>query len=138
MEFWGTIIISSFLIHPFMKKIVITLICGFSAFFMVSCGVLSTLTSVTNIGPQDSFVLGNNEHGSFHINLKNIAQHPLNIHLAPIEGGKHSPVVVQPDQKISLKVDRNTAIVIANQSNDNASVELKVVGDTGLSMGYKK
>ena len=121
-----------------MKKIFIPLICAFSAFFMVSCGIFGSLTSVTNIGPQDSFVLGNNQHGSFHINLKNIAQHPLNIHLAPIDGGKHSPVVVQPDQKISLKVDRNTAVVIANQSNDNASVELKVVGDTGLSMGYKK
>lgn len=121
-----------------MKKIIITLVCAFSAFFMVSCGIFGSLTSTTNIGPQDSFVLGNNEHGAFYVNLKNISPNALNIHLAPIDGGKHSPVVVQPDQKVSLKVEKNTAVVIANQSAENASVELKVVGDTGLSMGYKK
>lgn len=123
------------LIHPIMKKI-IGLLC--TVFLALSCGIFGSLTSTTNIGPQDSFVLGNNQHGAFHINLKNISPNPLNIHLAPIDGGTHSPVVVQPNQKASLKVDRNTAVVIANQSNENASVELKVVGDTGLSMGYKK
>jgi hypothetical protein len=125
------------LIYPFMKKIII-LLSAVCAFLAVSCGIFSSLTSTTNIGPQDSFVLGNNRHGSFHVNLKNISSNPLNIHLAPIDGGTHSPVVVQPNQKLSLKVDSNTAVVIANQSNENASVELKVVGDTGLSMGYKK
>ena len=120
-----------------MKKIII-LLSAVCAFLAVSCGIFSSLTSTTNIGPQDSFVLGNNRHGSFHVNLKNISSNPLNIHLAPIDGGTHSPVVVQPNQKLSLKVDSNTAVVIANQSNENASVELKVVGDTGLSMGYKK
>jgi hypothetical protein len=46
-------------------------------------------------------------------------------------------MVVQPNQKASLKVDRNTAVVIGNPSNESADVELKVHGDTGLSMGYK-
>ena len=119
-----------------MKKILI-LLCGACAFLAVSCGIFGSLTSTTNIDPQASFVLGNNEHGSFYVNLKNISTNPLNIHLAPIDGGKHSPVVVQPDQKVNLKVDRNTAVVIANPSNENANVELKVHGDTGLSMGYK-
>ena len=120
-----------------MKKIVITLICGFSAFFMVSCGIFGSLTSTTTIGPQNSFVLGNNQHGAFSVDLKNISPNPLKIHLAPIDGGTHTPLVVQPNQKASLKVDRNTAVVIANQFNENANVELKVHGDTGLSMGYK-
>jgi hypothetical protein len=137
MEFCDTIIISSILTHPFMKKIIITLICGFSAFFMVSCGIFGSLTSTTTIGPQNSFVLGNNKHGAFIVDLKNISSGPLKIHLAPIDGGTHSPVVVQPNQKASLKVDRNTAVFIANPSNENADVELKVHGDTGLSMGYK-
>jgi hypothetical protein len=33
---------------------------------------------------------------------------------------------------------RNTALVIENKSNETASVDLYVTGDTGLSMGYKK
>ena len=120
-----------------MKKIMITLICAFSAFFVVSCGIFSSLTSTTTIGPQNSFVLGDNQHGAFRVDLKNISPNPLSIHLAPIDGGTHSLVVVQPNQKASLKVDRNTAVVIANQFNEDANVELKVHGDTGLSMGYK-
>ena len=124
------------LIYPIMKKIII-LLCAACAFLVVSCGIFSSLTSTTTIGPQNSFVLGNNQHGAFSVDLKNISRNSLNIHLAPIDGGTHSPVVVQPNQKVSLKVDRNTAVVIANSSNENADVELKVHGDTGLSMGYK-
>ncbi len=123
-------------IYPFMKKIII-LLCAACTFLVVSCGIFSSLTSTTTIGPQNSFVLGNNKHGAFSVDLKNISRNPLNIHLAPIDGGTHSPVVVQPNQKASLKVDRNTAVVIANPFNENADVELKVHGDTGLSMGYK-
>ena len=122
------------LIHPFMKKIITLL---FTAFLAVSCGIFTSLTSTTTIGPQNSFVLGNNKHGAFSVNLKNISPNPLKIHLAPIDGGTHSPMVVQPNQKASLKVDRNTAVVIGNPSNESADVELKVHGDTGLSMGYK-
>lgn len=124
------------LIYSFMKKIII-LLCVVCTFLVVSCGVFSSLTSTTTIGPQNSFVLGNNQHGAFSVDLKNISSSPLKIHLAPIDGGTHSPVVVQPNQKASLKVDRNTAVVIANPSNENVDVELKVHGDTGLSMGYK-
>jgi hypothetical protein len=137
MEFYATIIFSPVLIHPFMKKLIIALTFGCSALFMTSCGIFNSLTSTTTIGPQNSFVLGNNKHGAFSVDLKNISDTALRIHLAPIDGGTHSPVVVQPNQKASLKVDKNTAVVIANASNENADVELKVHGDTGLSMGYK-
>lgn len=120
-----------------MQKIgfLLGLACTFGA---VSCGIFSSLTSVTTIGPQNSFVLGDNQHGAFRVNLKNVSTTPLKIHLAPINGGRHSPVVVLPNQKASLKVDRNTAVVIANESNENANVELEVHGDTGLGMEYIK
>jgi hypothetical protein len=35
-------------------------------------------------------------------------------------------------------VEENTALRINNNSNEQATVELLVKGDTGLSMGYKK
>jgi hypothetical protein len=116
-----------------MKKVIIVISC-ICVFFATSC---KTLSSTTFIGPKDSFILGNNEHGAYQVDLKNVSPNALNLHLAPIGGGTHSPVEVQPNQKLSLKVDKNTALIIGNQSDQQATVQLKVIGDTGLSMGYK-
>ncbi len=94
------------------------------------------LTSNTTIKPNDSFVLGNNQHGSFKVKLKNVSKDNLEVYHAPIEGGKHSSQKVKPNEYATVKVDRNTALIISNASKDTASVDLKVTGDTGLSMGY--
>ena len=101
--------------------------------FLASC----SLTSNTIIKPNDSFVLGNNQHGSFKVKLKNVSKNNLEIFHAPIDGGKHSSQKVKPNEYATVKVNRNTALVISNTSKDTASVDLKVTGDTGLSMGYK-
>lgn len=105
--------------------------------FATSCSVFGSLTSNTFIKPNESFVLGNNEHGTFKVKLKNVSNHDLKIIMAPISGGTHSPITVSPNETVTVKAERNTAIVIENKSNDSASVDLYVTGDTGLSMGYK-
>lgn len=102
------------------------------AFVLTSC----SLTSNTMIKPNDSFVLGNNQHGSFKVKLKNVSRNNLEVYHAPIEGGRHSSQKVKPNEYATVKVDRNTALIINNTSKDTASVDLKVTGDTGLSMGY--
>lgn len=109
----------------------------FLALTITSCSVFGSLTSNTIIKANESFVLGNNEHGSFSVKLKNVSNHDLKIVLAPITGGTHSPVVVKPKETIRVKADRNTALRIENLSNEEASVDLYVTGDTGLSMGYQ-
>jgi hypothetical protein len=117
-----------------MKTIIATVL---FALVITSCSVFGSLTSNTVIKPNDSFVLGNNEHGTFKVKLKNISNHDLRIFMAPIAGGTHSPTVVSPDETIVVKADKNTALVIENKSNEQAAVDLYVTGDTGLSMGYK-
>lgn len=106
-------------------------------FMITSCGIFGSLTSNTVIKPNDSFILGNNEHGSFNVKLKNVSTNDLEIYQAPINGGKHSTQIVKPNGIINLKVESNTALIINNKSSETASVDLKVTGDTGLSMGYK-
>ena len=115
-----------------MKNLVI--VCIAFATLTTSC---RSLTSNTVIKPNDSFVLGDNKHGSFSVKLKNVSADDLTIYLAPISGGTHSPQVVKPSQVVLVKVDKNTALIVSNKSNKTTSVDLKVVGDTGLSMGYK-
>ena len=105
--------------------------------FVTSCGVFGSLTSNTTIKPNESFVLGNNEHGSFRVKLKNVSNHDLNIIMAPLAGGTHSPIIVRPNETVIIKAEKNTALRIENKSSESASVDLYVTGDTGLSMGYK-
>lgn len=102
-----------------------------------SCGVFGSLTSNTSIKPNESFVLGNNEHGAFKVILKNVSNHDLQIIMAPNAGGTHSPITVSPNETVTVKAESNTALIIENKSNEGASVDLYVTGDTGLSMGYK-
>ena len=116
-------------------KSIITLFA--SLLLTTSCGVFGSLTSNTTIKPNENFVLGNNEHGSFKVKLKNVSNHDLKIIRAPITGGTHSPITVSPNKTITVKAEKNTAIIIENKSNESASVDLYVTGDTGLSMGYK-
>lgn len=117
-----------------MKKVISTLVLALT---ITSCSVFSSLTSNTSIKPNESFVLGNNEHGTFKVKLKNVSNHDLQIHMTPIAGGSHSPITVSPNETVIVKADRNTALVIENKSNESASVDLYVTGDTGLSMGYQ-
>jgi hypothetical protein len=115
-----------------MKKL--ALVIAFTGFLVSACG---TLTSTTTIDANNGFVLGNNQHGTFSARLKNISESNIELHRAPIDGGRHSFETVKPGQTIKVNVDKNTALVIENKSSSKASVELFVKGDTGLSMGYK-
>ena len=112
---------------------------------LVACLLLSAcqylpfpqLTSTTTIGGNNAFLLGNNPHGSFTVSLKNLAETDIKIWRCPIDGGQHSPVQVKPNEQISVRVEKNTALRIENASAKAVDVLLKVKGDTGLSMGYK-
>ncbi len=110
----------------------------FCVFLLIIFNSCATLTSNTIIKANDSFILGNNPHGTFKVKLENVSKNNLEIYHAPIAGGKHSTVIIKPKEKVSLKVDANTALFIQNKSNEEASVNLKVTGDLELSMGYQK
>jgi hypothetical protein len=115
-------------------KIKLVLVIALVGLFMNSCG---TLTSTTAIEANNSFVLGNNPHGPFSVKLKNISKKDVVVHREPLDGGRHSFETVTPGQTVLVNVEKNTALVIANQSTKQVDVKLLVVGDTGLSMGYK-
>jgi hypothetical protein len=103
-----------------------------------SCSMFKSVTSNTTIQPNDSFVLGDNVHGQFSVRLKNVSKNTITVYHAPNDGGKHTFDTVKTNQTIKVKVEPNTALVVENKSNEVASVDLLVKGDTGLSMGYKK
>ena len=105
---------------------------------LVSCRVFNTLNSTTYIKSNDEFILGNNVHGKFNASVTNTSNSDVTIWQYPIDGGRHSPITLKPSMNTKVKVDKNTSLRIENHSNEDVAIKLKVKGDTGLSMGYKK
>ncbi|NOS56675.1 MAG: hypothetical protein HOP37_10530, partial [Cyclobacteriaceae bacterium] len=87
---------------------------------MQSCALHSTTTIKSN----ERFLLGNNPHNSFRVKLKNVSDKEVEIHRAPIAGGRHSGQLVQPGESVRVRVEANTALVIINNSENEASVQL--------------
>ncbi|MFY8090622.1 MAG: hypothetical protein ACOVMI_05160 [Chitinophagaceae bacterium] len=102
-----------------------------------SCSIFGRLISTTTISPNNSFILGNNEHNRFTATAKNVSKQKLDIFLQPLNGQPKLVQTLLPQETAKLKVPGNTAIIIKNNSTDTVNVQLKVNGDTGLSMGYK-
>ena len=104
---------------------------------LTSCSIFGKLTSTTTISPNNSFILGNNEHNRFTATAKNVSKQKLEIFLQPLNGQPELVQTLLPQESAKLNVPVNTAVIIKNNSTDTVNVELKVNGDTGLSMGYK-
>jgi hypothetical protein len=115
-----------------MKKLILTSLAF--TLFLTSC---RSLTSTTYIKGNDAFILGNNKHGAFSVRLKNASTSNLELWRTPIDGGQHSPLTIKPNETIKVNVEKNTALRIENKADEQATVELLVKGDTGLSMEYK-
>lgn len=109
-----------------------------SIFFCTSCLPFASLNSTTQIKANDAFILGDNIHEKFTAKVTNTSKFELTLWQYPIDGGRHSPVNLKASSEVKVKVNENTALRIENKANEEVTVKLKVYGDTGLSMGYKK
>ena len=108
------------------------------AFNIVSCLPFKSLNSTTYIKANDEFILGNNIHGKFYANVTNISNFEIIIWQYPNDGDRHSPITLKPSMNAKVKVDKNTSLRFENHSKEEVAIKLKVKGDIGLSMGYKK
>ncbi len=109
-------------------------ILAIALFTLSACSVISN----TLIDANQSFVLGNNEHGSFSVKLHNISDKDISVYFSPLEGGKYSEQTVKAGDETMIDVEKNTALIIKNPSSKQISVKLKITGDIGLSMTYKQ
>lgn len=105
-----------------------------TALIVSSC---KTVYSTTSIEPNKSFVLGENDHDAFEVSVKNISREDIKISKMPKGGTKESVQILYPDKKASIKIERNTALYLDNNSNKNVSVEIVLKSNSNLSMGYK-
>jgi hypothetical protein len=99
-----------------------------------SCG---SLTSVTTIEANNSFILGNNPHGFYNVKVKNISRQSIVVYQKTLTDSVHSFTTIKARETVHVYANKNTALIIENKSDSQAKVELHVNGDTNLSMGYK-
>ncbi|MBK6352094.1 MAG: hypothetical protein KA251_05200 [Saprospiraceae bacterium] len=90
------------------------------------------------INPEDSFILGKNEHGPFKVKLTNYSKNPLEVRQSSLQDEQISIAKVYPNQKVRVSVQKNYALSIHNTSKDTARAQVKITGDTGLAMQYAK
>lgn len=93
------------------------------------------LTSNTFIGPEKEFELGDGKHGSFKAAVKNISRATVDIYKQPLGWVKQKVISLAPGRRTTVTIAADTKAIFKNVSNAEASLQLKVTGDTGLSMG---
>ena len=111
-----------------MKKLLLLV---FVATVFNSCA----LTSGTQIGPKKEFELGDGRHGAFTASIKNDGNTTVDIYEQPLGGEAKKIASLTPGQKITVVIAADTKAIFKNMENNQASLQLKVTGDTGLSMG---
>lgn len=101
-----------------------------------SCGIFSQLTSTTQIEANKSFVLGQGNHGSYNANIKNIAKSNVEVFKSAADGTMVSLGILEPGDQQQYAVPKDTKVAFMNIGKSMARIEIKLVGDTNLSMGY--
>ena len=122
-----------------MKKFASTLVTvAIFALVFFTFGACRSLTSLTTIPANDSFMLGNNPHNAYSVTLRNESRKTITIYQLSLSGEVKGTILAEPQKWLSVTVPANTALQIKNKADVAANVALKVYGDTNLSMGYKK
>ena len=103
----------------------------------VGLSACSTLTSMTYIDAGKSFVLGEGKHGSYRASVQNTSLGRIEVFQKSTAGDFEPLGVLKFLQKLDCSVPANTEVIFKNTSDGKAALKIKLVGDTGLSMGYK-
>ncbi|NUO03682.1 MAG: hypothetical protein HUU01_23960 [Saprospiraceae bacterium] len=116
-----------------MKKLLIF------AFFAVSVSqACQTLKSQTYIDPQKSFVLGEGKHGSYVAQIQNVGKGDLEVVQVSEKGIRTSLGVLKSKEKGKYQVSNNTTVQFKNDdAREKGIIDIRLVGDTNLSMGYQ-
>lgn len=96
------------------------------------------LHSTTYIKPNDAFILGANEHGTFKVDVENTSQNPITAEVYSLDKTILSKASISPSKQGHIKVSRDNAVHIINSSADTIAVRLKVKGDLNLGMEYRQ
>jgi len=111
----------------------------FSFIFFQSCGIFVALTSQTSIEPGKSFVLGEGEHGSYTASIQNTTNSPVEVFIQKYQSEVSTSLgVLNKGDKQEYRVAKDNRVSFKNLGKKVAEINIKLRGETNLSMGYKE
>ncbi|MBC6607692.1 DoxX family protein [Hymenobacter sp. BT188] len=97
-----------------------------------------SLNSDLLIEPGKQFALGGGQPGAFRVVARNTGKVPVEIKERPRGGGIVGKATLAPGQRATLHfLPGSTALLLNPSSDQKARLDLRVTGDTNLSMGYE-
>ncbi|SFP97144.1 DoxX family protein [Hymenobacter arizonensis] len=134
------------LLTPVRKAIATKVAVGTAAVVLV--GVLATSPAVAGlvmgpihsdlfIEPGKQFVLGGGQRGAFKVAAINKSKVAIEIKERPLGGGIFGRATLAPGQKGVIRFAAGSTAVLLNPSTSRANLDVKITGDTNLSMTYE-
>jgi hypothetical protein len=109
---------------------------GFLLLLATACWARS-IHSDLFIEPGKQFVLGGEQQGKFKVAAHNKGKVPVTIKERPRGGGIFGKATLAPGQHTTLAFGARSAAVLLNPSAQQANLDLRITGDTNLSMNYQ-
>jgi len=120
-----------------MRRVLFLLL--FSFVFFQSCSIFGVLTSQTTIDPEKSFVLGEGQHGSYTAVIQNTTNIPVEVFIQKYQSEVSTSLgVLYKGDKQEYRVAKDNRVSFKNLGKRVAVINIKLNGDTNLSMGYKE
>jgi hypothetical protein len=120
-----------------MRRLLVLLL--FSFVFFQSCSIFGVLTSQTTIDPEKSFVLGEGQHGSYTAVIQNTTNIPVEVFIQKYQSEVSTSLgVLYNGDKQEYSVAKDNRVSFKNLGKRVAVINIKLNGDTNLSMGYKE
>ncbi|SHI87711.1 hypothetical protein SAMN02745146_1777 [Hymenobacter daecheongensis DSM 21074] len=114
-----------------------TALLTFAALLMLATACWAGLTSQLLIEPGKQFVLGGGQPGAFKVEARNVGKVSVEIKERPRGGGIFGKATLAPGARGTLRFMAGSTAVLLNPSTEQAKLNLKITGDTNLSMTYE-
>ncbi|NVO30058.1 hypothetical protein [Hymenobacter lapidiphilus] len=111
-----------------------------AAFFILLLLVTACWAGITSnllIEPGKQFALGGGQLGSFKVEAHNVGNVPVDFKERPRDGGIFGKTTLAPGARGTLRFMAGSTALLLNPSDQQAKVDLKITGDTKLSMRYE-
>jgi hypothetical protein len=109
----------------------------FVAVLLLATACWAGITSGLLIEPGKQFALGGGQLGGFKVEAHNVGKVSVEIKERPRGGGIFGKTTLAPGARGTLRFMAGSTALLLNPSAEQAKVNLKITGDTNLSMGYE-
>ncbi|WP_426491177.1 hypothetical protein [Hymenobacter sp. 102] len=109
----------------------------FAFLLLLATACWAGITSNLLIEPGKQFALGGGQLGGFKVEAHNVGKVPVEFKERPRGGGIFGKTTLAPGERGTLRFMAGSTALLLNPSAQQARIDLKITGDTRLSMTYE-